>query len=181
MESLNCNSCGAPLEVPDSANYVKCNHCGQQLVVRRSESATFTEAVDRLAETTEALSEQVEELSRHNELAELDRRWELERENFTFSDKHGHRHLPDEKNSMIGGIVTVVFGCLWTIIAVGMMANAPNFGLFPIVKIVFPIFGVLFVVFGATAAMRNFQMAKDYKAAYRRYQTERERIIREQS
>lgn len=40
-ETLTCNSCGAPLEVPGTANVVTCNHCSCQLAIRRLGSATL--------------------------------------------------------------------------------------------------------------------------------------------
>jgi phage-related minor tail protein len=49
------------------------------LVVRRNDSAAFTETVDKLSETTEELAEQVSKLTRQNELAGLDERWDRER------------------------------------------------------------------------------------------------------
>ena len=67
VERLTCNSCGAPLEVPSSANYVTCNHCSTQLTIRRQENVTFTESLERLAERTDQLTEQVENLSGQNE------------------------------------------------------------------------------------------------------------------
>jgi len=73
LESLNCDHCGAPLEISLTANYVKCNHCGSQLAVRRSATATFTEKVEQLAETTEQLAEQVSDLTRQSKLTELER------------------------------------------------------------------------------------------------------------
>ncbi len=173
METLCCNSCGAPLNVPEGTNYVKCTHCGQQLAVRRTESAVFTEAVEQLTETTEALSEQVEELTRQNKLAALDRMWEQQRESYMTTDKHGRSRLPDETSSVVGGIVIVVFGIFWTIMATGITSSAPNFGPFAIARFAFPAFGVLFVISGAVMSIRNYQKAQDYKSARKRYETER--------
>ena len=96
IESLNCNHCGAPLEVPQTAKFIKCNHCGNQLVIRRSESATFTETVEQLAETTENLTAQVSKLTKQNEVEALDRQWDREKESFMVADKHGTKHLPSK-------------------------------------------------------------------------------------
>lgn len=181
LETLSCNSCGAPLQVPQSANYLKCNHCGQQLVVRRSESATFTEAIDRLTETTDSLSEQVEELSRQNRLAALDRHWEQDKESFMVSGKDGHRHLPNESGSLIGGIVIGVFGCIWTVMAIALLSGAPAVGAFSVAKFLFPAFGVLFVVFGVSASMRSYDKAAKYRAARLRYEDKRRQLLSEES
>ena len=53
LESLNCNKCGAPLQVPAGVNHLTCNHCGTPLVVRRTESISYTE---KLAEVEVAES-----------------------------------------------------------------------------------------------------------------------------
>jgi hypothetical protein len=44
----------------------------------------------------------------------------------------------------IGGVIGIVFGIFWTILAFTITRNAP----FPLVGIVFPLFGVLFVILG---------------------------------
>ena len=180
METLCCNSCGAPLDVPEGTNYLKCIHCGQQLAVRRTESAVFTEAVEQLSETTEALSEQVEELARQNKLAALDRLWEQQRDDYMTTDKHGRSHLPDENNTVIGGTVIVMFGIFWTIMAVSITSSAPNFGPFAVARFLFPAFGILFVIGGIAASIRNYQKAQDYKTARDRYENERSQILEEE-
>jgi DNA-directed RNA polymerase subunit RPC12/RpoP len=43
LESITCNHCGAPLDVPDAANFVKCNHCDSRLAIKRTQSTTYTE------------------------------------------------------------------------------------------------------------------------------------------
>jgi predicted RNA-binding Zn-ribbon protein involved in translation (DUF1610 family) len=167
MESLNCNSCGASLQAPNGANYLTCNHCGQTLAVRRTESATFTEAIDRLNETTTSLREQVANLSRQSRLADLDRRWELEREEYMVSGKDGSRQLPTAGGSLVGGVVIVLFGTFWTIMA----SRASPF---------LALFGVVFVLFGVGTSIHSFQKSGGYAEAWRRYQAERARIEEEE-
>jgi DNA-directed RNA polymerase subunit RPC12/RpoP len=59
IEKLSCNSCGGPLEVPERTRYLNCNHCGQSLAVKHSETATFTEAMEQLTEVAEDVAEDV--------------------------------------------------------------------------------------------------------------------------
>ena len=33
--ALQCNHCGAPLQVSESARFVTCTHCGTQLTIRQ--------------------------------------------------------------------------------------------------------------------------------------------------
>lgn len=175
-EELTCNSCGAPLEVPEGASYVRCNHCRQQLAIRRSDSVTFTETVEDLVETTEALSDQIEELTRQNKLADLDRRWERDRERFMVKDSEGRLRMPNSGGAVVGGFVAVAFGVVWTAMAIGITSGAPAEGPFGVARIVFPAFGILFIVGGFIAAMNQHQKAGEYRAAEQRYRAERREI-----
>ena len=91
FETLNCNSCGAPLSVPDAANYVTCNHCSAQLAVRRTESTTFTEQLDQIESKQDKLLEKLSSLEHQHELAQVDRQWQLERESYLVANDRGHR------------------------------------------------------------------------------------------
>lgn len=159
---------------------MKCNHCGQQLAVRRSESVIFTEAVERFADTAETLSDQLEELTRQNRLAELDRRWEQQREEFMISGKNGQRHLPDESSALLSGVGTVVFGCIWIAVATGITSTV-TMGLFGSVSLLFPAFGILVVVVGVVTSIGNYQKATAYRAALLRYEAERSRLLGEEA
>lgn len=178
LESLNCNSCGAPIEVPSAARFVKCDHCSANLQVHRSGGATFTEAVEQLNETTADLAEQVGRLTQQNELAELDRRWETERQSFMIQSKNGNTHWPTEASAWVGGIVVIVFGSLWTILAFSITQSAPNFGPFAIAKIAFPLFGLMFIGFGVFIAISSLQKAQNYRNAERNYPRRRDELMR---
>lgn len=178
LESLNCNSCGAPLEIPASARFFKCNHCNANLQVHRSSSGTFTEAVEKLTEQTEALAEQVERLTEQNEVAEFDRRWDIERESFMIESKNGNRQLPTEGTAWASGIVAVGFGTLWTIFAIAITQSAPSFGPFAVAKVVFPLFGLFFIGFGIFSAMSAHQKSQNYRSAERNYRRRRSELQR---
>ncbi|WP_372717560.1 hypothetical protein [Novipirellula sp.] len=173
LESLTCNSCGAPMQVPQSARFVKCNHCGAQLAVHRDRDVTFTEAVDKLTETTQSLSEQVSQLTANQKIADLDRQWELQRNDFMITGKNGRTHLPTEGTAMVGGIVAVVFGGFWTVMAFAITSRSP----FGMAKI-FPLFGLVFIAVGIFGAIHASNKASEYKRAKRRYESERARLKR---
>ena len=44
-EAVDCNNCGAPLEVLESTNFATCNHCGSRLRILREASATFSQQI----------------------------------------------------------------------------------------------------------------------------------------
>lgn len=162
LESLQCNACGAPLEVPPTANFVKCNHCGASLSVQRSESATFTEAVEQLTETTAGLSQRVDELSRQNQIAELDRRWESRREMFMVSTKNGQR-LP-RRSSAFGNIIGIAIGIGWTVVAGSM---------FPPMAL----FGVVVVIGIAFHGLKEARSVAEYERAERAYEEQRAALM----
>ncbi len=171
LESLLCNGCGAPLEVPESANFVKCNHCQTQLAVRRNESSTFTESIDKLNATTESLAEQVTRLTRQQELAVLDREWEIERANYMITNNEtGRSSVPTEGGAMIGGIVATVFGVLWMLFAIGITSGGPSGAS------LFPLFGLLFIGVGIYSAINAGNKAHDYKRALARYKSKRAKL-----
>ncbi len=161
LEELRCNSCGAPLQVPTSANFVTCNHCRTQLAVRRDATASYTEALEHVSRKTEALTEQVKYLTYQNELAALDRQWESERQRHMVKDKHGHRHVPSETGAVIGGVLMGVVGIVMT-----AMSASSGFGGAGLIG--------LCVMIGAVAVtIHGFGKAQAYRAAYRRYHMRR--------
>ena len=164
LETLTCNSCGAPLQVPESTNYLKCNHCSAELAVRRTNDATFTEQLHKLVEHTEQLSEQIDELTTLNEIAALDRRWDMQRESFMVQDKHGKRYLPTEGRSLAMGVFTTAGGAIWMAVALGQGAGS------------FAMFGLLFIGFGIAASLWGFKKAGEFRRARRRYRRQRREL-----
>src|SRR4028119_96003 len=82
IESLSCNKCGAPLDVPTSADYVTCGYCGSALAVRRTGSAHYTELLVRLEQHTEYLAGRTEYLRLRDEVEALDAEWQRERKRY---------------------------------------------------------------------------------------------------
>lgn len=182
VESLLCNSCGAPLDVQDSAKFVKCNHCHTTLRVHRSSNTTSTEAIEKLNETAEGLSEKLEKLTQQSELEALERNWEAQRQNFVLPNRSGDQPFPTEGAAWMGGAFIVFFGVLWTVMAIAITRSAPNFGPFAAAKVIFPLFGLGFIAFGIFTAIKIQQVAKknrkNLKEAERAYLRRRESIIK---
>ncbi len=116
-------------------------------------------------------SNHLEEIKAQNELAQLDREWELERENYMVSGQYGHKHIPGKASSALGGIVIVVFGIFWT----AMASSMTGFGGSGLISI-FPLFGVLFILFGAGMSLNAFVKAGQFEEAQRRYQLRRSEL-----
>ena len=156
--TLNCNACGAPLEVSAKAKYVTCRYCDAQLVVKQADSAAWTEAV-------EEIRDEVRALRRRAELEDLDREWEREREKYLVQGKHGTSE-PSKVGSAAGGIFAAVFGVFWTIFAGAI---------FPPMAI----FGVIFIVVAIFQGVSGTQKATALEAARRRYEERRRKLLAE--
>ena len=119
----------------------------------------------------DARSDHLEEIRAQNELAQLDREWELERENYMVVGKYGRKHIPGKVSSVLGGFFIVGFGIFWTVMA----ASMTGFGGAGVLSI-FPLFGVLFILFGAGMSIVAFIKAGQYEEAQKRYQRRRQEI-----
>lgn len=105
MLPVNCNRCGSAVEVGPDTRHVTCAHCRTPLVIVRTASSVFTDIA-----------------ARQKELERIDREWEEEKQqNYTWTDKNGHRRTWDE---MLEGVIVisvivgfVIFGVLLDAIA----------------------------------------------------------------
>ena len=113
-----------------------------------------------------AMHAHLEEMQFQNDVARLDREWELERENYMVAGRYGGRHIPSAGVSILGGVFVGAFGIFWTIMASSM--GAPVF---------FPIFGVLFVLFGIGMSIYSVTKATGYRAAHEQYRARRAKLL----
>lgn len=166
LQSLTCNHCGAPLEVPALARFITCGHCGSRLAVHRTGSAAYTEVLEQIGERTERIAQDVEAIRLQNELERIDREWHLEQERYLVRDEDGSTSLPNAVGAVVGAVVAVIFLLFW--IGGVMQTGAPAF--FPL----FGILGLLVVVFGAIS---SFNKAGGYQDAERSYRERRAAIL----
>lgn len=118
-----------------------------------------------------ALQEHLEEIKLQNELARLDREWEIERERHMIVGRHGHRMVPRRGASVMGGIVITFFGLFWTFVAASFVGGFDGgFGCFPL-------FGILFVIFGIAMSIHSFAKANQYEEAFQAYQRRRQDLL----
>jgi hypothetical protein len=174
-ESLNCNECGALLQVPTVARYVTCNRCGAHLVVQRTGISTHTESARRPPPERDApdlamreMADRMEHLEHQNELMRIDREWEMERERYMVTSRYGRRYVPSMVAAVAMGVISVGFGLVWVFFAFSMASNAGGaFGA------VFPLFGLLFIAVGVGTSIYQFSKAQQYQSAYTDYQRRR--------
>jgi Short C-terminal domain len=109
---------------------------------------------------------QLEEIRLQNDVARLDREWELERGRYMVAGKYGRRHLPTRASSVFGGVIIVAFGLFWTVTA-GSIAGG---GLFPL-------FGVVFIIAGIGMSVFSFKKAEEYEQGHDAYRRRRSRLL----
>tara|TARA_R110002126_G_scaffold12416_10_gene54028 strand:- start:3541 stop:4062 length:522 start_codon:yes stop_codon:yes gene_type:complete len=158
--ALNCNQCGAPLEVPDRANFVTCNFCSTRLSIQKTDKVVFTEAIGEIQERTRDIASDVAFLRMQSQLAELDRQWVIRRDSFMTPDADGQMRLVGKKTAIAAGIVAVVMG-FGLSFAIATSSESPGFALIP------PVF-TLFVLFTAKMTYRRADRFENEQLDYRR-------------
>lgn len=138
----------------------------------------FTRAKDRLlakdgAAGSPAVSQRQE---LEVELERIDREWNMERENYLVSGKHGTRHVPSKTGSIVGGIFVTMFSLFWIAMAIGITGVMPNEGPFSIAKVAFPMFGVCFLGFAIAAMMKGYSKAGQMELAEQAWQQRRAEV-----
>src|SRR5437868_159166 len=99
------------------------------------------DAVPRPEDDT--LRDHLAELKRENEVARLDREWQIERERYQMTGRSGYRYTPSKASSVFMGLAIVGFGIIWTMTAFTMAHGFPDGP-----AALFPLAGVLFILFG---------------------------------
>ncbi len=119
--------------------------------------------------TGEVLGEQLAQLRYQNEVAQIDREWEAERERYTFPTRYGTRMVPTPGMGIGTAVGTGFFGVLWTIFAFAITSDAPNFGPFIVAKFLFPLFGIGFTIAGIIYGISIHSRGMKYQQAYDAY------------
>jgi LSD1 subclass zinc finger protein len=170
-ESVVCSQCGAPLAIPAGVQFVSCNRCHAQLVVRREASITFTSALTSGA-SVQDVSDDLERLKIEQELARIDREWQMRREDLMVSGRYGHRHRP----SLAGGVIVItmalIFGGIWTLVAFGMASVVGGPAMF------FPFVGLVFIFGGILIGANMISKARHWEAEEAQYLERRAEVER---
>jgi LSD1 subclass zinc finger protein len=156
---LNCNHCGAPLSVPETARFVTCAHCHAQLAIHHEGASFFTEVLGEIAARTKNIEEQIEELRLEKDLERLDQKWEKEKKEIL-----GSAQEPMDRQAIWFWTRIAVIGCVAMIFFV--TRGRPNL-------LVLLLAAVVPVLFGGFVAMQ----ADLYEQSEGFYQRIRRRII----
>jgi len=163
--SLNCNGCGAPLDVAADARFAICGHCGARLAVKHSDTAASTELLEGIDRKTDAMTEQLSAIQRQHELERIDREWEREREQHMTTGNNGIRSEPNAICGLIAAIVAGVFGIFWTVSAENIGAGK------------FSLFGLVFVGLAVYLGFRSVTVGTKYMEAKARYEERRAAVV----
>jgi uncharacterized Zn finger protein (UPF0148 family) len=162
--AINCNHCGAPLEVSPKARYVTCSYCDSRLEVHRSGSAAYTEVLDSIDDRTEKIAKDVEYLKLQSDLEQLDRQWTTDRQQYMIRGKEGQLHVPGSTGGVVATVLVVLFGLVWTMIAGAM---------FPPMAL----FGLIFIGFAVFTAVSGMKKAEGYRRRQQHYERQRREVL----
>jgi len=123
--------------------------------------------------STGAVERHLQTIALQNDIAQLDREWELARHTYMVTGRHGRRSIPSQGGSLVAGVVIALFGIFRTTVAFVITSQSP-FG--PIAQ-VFPLFGILFIVLGVGTSIHSFAKAGQYAEAERRYRERRSELL----
>jgi hypothetical protein len=122
------------------------------------------------------LSDQLAEVKHQNELAQVDRAWEIERQQYLIPGNYGRRLVPTTGMGIAIAVVGGIFGVFWTVMAIAITGSAPNDGPFEVAKVIFPIFGVVFTTAAIGFGCYVYTRAQKYQQAFAAYRARREPI-----
>lgn len=183
--SLTCQHCAAPLEVPAKITQVTCQFCGTRLKVQRTGSAAYTESLEEVAQQVARVADNTDQLKLEQEIARLDRDWMLSREQYMVRGKNGQLNVPTRASAAVAGVIIVVFGVFWTMMATGI-AGAVGFslhlvggGAFGLIAGFVPCFGILFITLGIVTAVTGYREAGAFEHGQAEYQARRNALLAE--
>jgi hypothetical protein len=162
--SLTCNHCGAPLQVEEGTRYLTCRFCSSQLEVQHSENAFYTKVLQVLDQRTSEMAKDLDVIKRQNQLEQLERDWQREREDYLVRGQNGTTTIPSAAGSLIGMAIGIAIGVLWVGFT-SSLEGVPGF---------FPFFGVLVIIAVVFGSLRNLQKSIRYREREAEYHRRRQ-------
>lgn len=151
--AVSCSHCGAPLEVPKSANLVTCAFCDTRLSVQRTESTYSTTAIEQLGEATASLAQELAHTRMQKQLDDLREGWKHTFSQLCVKYDDGTTYVP---NAKLGGLTAIIGAIIAACLLVFGMAS-------PAVPAV--VVGLLTLVLTFCHGMQERANARRYKQA----------------
>jgi uncharacterized Zn finger protein (UPF0148 family) len=166
--ALDCNQCGAALEVGAKTRFATCSYCGTKLQIHHTDSSHFSEVLEKIEATTTQLADDVAELKMRDELDRIDRSWQERRQRYLARAKDGTTSIPTMGGAVVLGLVGSIAGIAWMFFTLSISGPLDS-----TMARIFPYFGLIFAALALVAAMHTARQAKAYERARRRYEQER--------
>lgn len=174
--ALDCNQCGAALEVGARTRFATCAYCGTKLQIHHTDSSHFSEVLEKIEATTNQLADDVAELKMREQVERIDRGWQERRQRFMARAKDGTTSIPTMGGAIVLGLVGSVAGVAWM-----LFTRSIGGPLDSTMARIFPYFGLVFAALTLVGAMHTARQAKAYERARRRYEQERRAALKSAS
>jgi hypothetical protein len=160
IDPIVCSQCGAPLPVPEGVGFVTCGHCHVALAVRRETDVIYTEVIEKLDRKTDHLAEEVAQLRYSQAIADIDRHWEREKEQYLHRGDNGKTSAPSTYLTPIPAVMAAFL--------VFAMFASSNGRSWPI--------SLVIVIIGAAVSFFTYVKAQSYEQAESSYRRRRAKV-----
>jgi hypothetical protein len=164
--SVNCNHCGATLQVDEQTQFVTCNYCHSRLSIQRNAAAVFTQVLEKMEVQTGQIAGNLKLIEMQNELDQLDREWAMSRQSLMVSGQNGRQSEPSIAGGVFAIVVGIVGGGAWTLFAAKM--GAPWF---------MPLFGVFFIGVCVVGGLKSITNAGQLDTTRGDYESRRRQLL----
>lgn len=166
-----------PLEAPVLACYAKRNHCQGQLLIRRTENATYCEVVDGLVNKTHSIVEQLDELRRRQAVADLDAQWAIDRERYYIDSESGNvpPPTPNDMNERAGRM-NLAFNLSFTALGVANFFALSEFSRGGFLVIPFDVFACVLLAYAYSSHGKLKILVNEFATAKAEYQAKRQQL-----
>lgn len=136
LETLSCNNCGAPIDVPLTSSFVSCVFCSSRLAVKRTPTVHYTEVIERINQLdarTGNVEAEVRRMRLEKLIEELDNEWEELLETYSQKDVAGKLQPPSKSKAngyvALFSVVIPVSAILIFVLGANVFINAlfPSF------------------------------------------------------
>ena len=127
------------------------------------------------------LEDQLAQVRFQNELARIDREWDIERRQYQIVGRYGRIFTPTIGTGIATAVAGTLFGLIWTFIALMVVDAAKETGFvsetFSSISTVLPIVGILMIGIALWRGLYCALLAHNHKVALRKYQQRRLAVV----